>query len=296
MKKMFSWAVLVATIFFLVNLVLSDDNPTTDPKQVFEQVWEKYRGKTVYEREEMWMVILDGVEKMPEKRTKEEVKKLTKKRWGVKMMTRYLKYDSGLLDKIYINFSFPPRDDKTQFLIWRYPDKYDDMWMYSPALTGDRRIRRIPTSAQHEDHFMGSTFTYEDIRRLMGEVGVKAEPFNFKFMPPIAGAIGISVVPRGAWAGVDVDTGYSERRFFVPTGKQYFTVVEYHGKNGLLAKIQKNSYISYQNGLWRPLLVEMYDVRNRSSTILYFAERKFLSEEEIPKRIFEISYMQIHGK
>lgn len=304
MKKLFYWGVLfryffwfaLVTVILLIAVVALGEE--LDSRKVFEKVWEGYRGKeTIYEKEEMWMVIIDGVEETPGKRNLEEVENLTKKRWGVKMMTRYLKYDAGLVDKVYINFSFPPRDDKTQFLIWRYPDKYDDMYMYSPVLIGDRKIRRIPTSAQHEDHFMGSSFTYEDIRRLMGEVGVKAEPFHFEFITSQTGTTGISVVPRDAWSSVraDSDTGYSERRFFKPADKQYFTMVEYY-KNGRLAKIQKNSYISYQNGLWRPLLVEMYDVQNRSSTILYFSERKFLSEEEVPKGVFEANYMMRHGR
>lgn len=292
--RRFFWFALVATGLLIVGLAFGEE---FDPKQTFEQVWERYRGKeTIYEKEEMWMIISD-VETTLGKRSLEEVKKLTKKSWGVKMMTRYLKYDAGLLDKIYINFTFPPRDDHTQFLIWRYPGKYDEMWMYSPALTGDRRIRRIPTSAQTEDHFMGSTFTYEDIRRLMGEVGVKTKPFDFGVVRPSGGGLtGISVrLKKEAWAGAESDTGYSERRFFKPAGESFFTVVEYY-KNGQLAKIQQNSLISYQNGLWRPLLVEMCDVQNKSSTILYFLERKILSEEEVPKGIFEINYLQTHGR
>lgn len=305
-KENFFAALLVLVFYTILALVLlfvklasgGDDVPdSNNPKQVFEEVWEKYRGKeTIYEKEEMWMVIVDDVQETPRKRNLEEVKNLTQKRWGVKMMTRYLKYDTGLLDKVYINFTFPPRDDKTQFLIWRYPNKYDDMWMYSPVLVGDRKIRRIPTSAQHEDYFMGSTLTHEDIRRLMGEVGGKAEPFHFNLMPSDGGITVISVRPKvGTWVGADADTGYSERRFFIPRDKSYFTVVKYY-KNGQLAKIQKNSYISYQNGLWRPLLVEMYDVQNKSSTILYFSERKFFLEKEIPKGIFEINYMMRHGR
>lgn len=293
--KTFFWFAIAVTIALFIGLAFGEE---PDPKQTFEQVWEGYRGKgTIYEKEEMWMVVIDGVEKVPEKRTEGEVKELTKRKWGVKRFTRYLKYDAGLLDKVHIKFTFPPRDSHTQFLIWRYPDRYDEMWLYSPVLVGDRRIRRIATSSQHEDHFMGSSFTYEDIRRLMGEVGVKADPFHFEFVMSKTSTTGISVVPKSAWAGVgvDADTGYSERRFFTPADKKYFTIVEYY-KNGRLAKIQKNSYISYENGLWRPLLVEMYDVQARSSTLLYFSERKFLLEQEVPKRIFEISYMQIHGR
>lgn len=290
---------LIFVLFLLFVKLASggDDAPTPDPKQVFEKVWEGYRGKeTIYEKEEMWMVIIDGVEETPRKRDLNEVEKLTQKRWGVKAMTRYLKYNAGLLDKVYINFTFPPRDAQTQFIIWRYPDQYDEMWMYSPALTGDRKIRRIPTSAQSEDHFMGSSFTYEDIRRLMGEVGVKTAPFDFSFATA-KDTSQISVRPKTEADGVDADTGYSERIFKISSKKEgsFFEEVRYY-KNGQLAKIQKNSRISYQNGLWRPLLVEMYDVQNKSSTILYFLERSFLSEEKIPNGIFEINYMMRHGR
>lgn len=275
MKKMVVFG-LVCVMLFSANSVLADDNA----RRVFETVWERYRSKgTLYEKEEMWMILLERQDREPGTRTEEEAKTLTQKRWGVKRMTRYLKYDAGLLDRVYINFTYPGRESDTQFVIWRYPQKHDDMWMYSPAL-GDRKVRRIPTSAQYEDHFMGSALTYEDVRRLMGEVGAKAEIFNFSFLGSV-----IKVVPGSGVA----DTGYTERRFVVDKNLTFSKV--YYYKSGQLAKIQKNSLISYQNGLWRPLLVEMYDVQKKFSTLLYFSERKFLSEKEVPEGIFEVSYL-----
>lgn len=280
MKKMV-YAVLAALIFLTTSSALSADVSDANARKTFENVWLKYRSDGIlYEKEEMWMILIENQDKEPGARTEEEAKKLIQqKSYGVKKMTRYLKYDAGLLDKVYINFSSPARESNTQFTIWRYPDKHDDVWMYSPVLSGDRKIRRIPTAAQYEDPFMASALTYEDARRLMGEVGKKAGIFNFAFI-----GNNIQVLPSSRVA----DTGYTERRFAVD--KNTFTKVFYY-KNGQLAKIQTNSLISYKNGLWRPLLVEMYDVQKKFSTLLYFSERKFLAEKEVPPGIFEISYL-----
>lgn len=284
MRKIIIVGFLAAVVFFVFHLTVENKAFSLDARQTFELVWNKYRSTGIlYEKEEIWMIFLEGQEKEPGVRTEEEAKKLAQKSWGVKKMIRYLKYDNGLLDRMYIIFTYPGRESNTQFLIYRYPDKYDDLWMYSPVLVGDRKDRRIPTSAQHEDHFMGSALTYEDIRRLTGEVGRKAEVFDFSF---IGGNNLIRVVPSSRV----MDTGYSERRFVVDRTFSFTKVMYY--KNSRLAKIQFNSHISFQNGLWRPLLVEMYDIQKKFSTLLYFAQRKILSEKEVPEGIFEISYLR----
>jgi hypothetical protein len=50
----------------------------------------------------------------------------------------------------------------TAFLIWDYPesDKEDDQWLYLPAM---RKVRRI-SAADRGDYFLGTDFTYEDIK------------------------------------------------------------------------------------------------------------------------------------
>tara|TARA_R110002110_G_scaffold91264_2_gene237407 strand:- start:13069 stop:16263 length:3195 start_codon:yes stop_codon:yes gene_type:complete len=62
----------------------------------------------------------------------------------------------------------------TGFLIWDYPesDKEDDQWLYLPAM---RKVRRI-SAADRGDYFLGTDFTYEDIK-----LDGKLEPADYDF-------------------------------------------------------------------------------------------------------------------
>lgn len=64
--------------------------------------------------------------------------------------------------KTLIRFTGPKRIKDTAFLTFDYQlENHDDeQWMYLPAL---RRERRIPAS-DRGDHFMGSEFSYEDVK------------------------------------------------------------------------------------------------------------------------------------
>jgi hypothetical protein len=63
-----------------------------------------------------------------------------------------------------VTFFVPPTNVKdTGFLTWDYQDATadDDQWLYLPAV---RKIRRI-SSADRGDYFLGTDFTFEDIKR-----------------------------------------------------------------------------------------------------------------------------------
>lgn len=58
-------------------------------------------------------------------------------------------------------FYLEPRNIKgTAFLTYDYPETDDDQWLYLPAL---RKVRRISAS-DRGDYFLGTDFTYEDIK------------------------------------------------------------------------------------------------------------------------------------
>lgn len=57
---------------------------------------------------------------------------------------------------------------KTAFLTYDYPQADDDQWLYLPAM---RKIRRI-SSSDRGDYFLGTDFTYEDIKK-EGKFGIE---------------------------------------------------------------------------------------------------------------------------
>ncbi len=61
--------------------------------------------------------------------------------------------------RFYVLFERPADVSKTAFLVWKYPGREDDRWLYLPALD---LVRRIAASDERTS-FVGSHFFYEDV-------------------------------------------------------------------------------------------------------------------------------------
>ncbi len=79
--------------------------------------------------------------------------------------------------RTFLVFRKPANVDGTSFLTYDYPDagKDDDQWLYLPSL---RKVRRISAS-DRGDYFLGTDFTYEDIKK-SGKL--ELADFNFKHL------------------------------------------------------------------------------------------------------------------
>ena len=67
--------------------------------------------------------------------------------------------ESGGSQKYFIYF-FQPTDVRDMtFMVYKYPSKDDDRWLFVPAIN---MVRRIAAQDKHSS-FVGSDFTYEDI-------------------------------------------------------------------------------------------------------------------------------------
>jgi len=63
-------------------------------------------------------------------------------------------------DQKYFIYFFEPADVRRMtFLVWKYPLKEDDRWIYVPAVDLVRRI----AASDARSSFVGSDFTYEDV-------------------------------------------------------------------------------------------------------------------------------------
>lgn len=79
-------------------------------------------------------------------------------------------------EKRTVIFYLKPKNVKeTAFLTYDYPqaDRDDDQWLYLPAM---RKVRRISAS-NRGDYFLGTDFTYEDIKK---ESKVSIEDYSWK--------------------------------------------------------------------------------------------------------------------
>ncbi len=61
--------------------------------------------------------------------------------------------------RYYIYFHSPADVRGTSFLVWKYPGKESDRWIYLPAL---KLVKRIAADDKRSS-FVGSDFTYEDV-------------------------------------------------------------------------------------------------------------------------------------
>ena len=63
-------------------------------------------------------------------------------------------------DQKYFIYFYQPADVRNMsFMVWKYPKKDDDRWIFIPALNMVRKI----AASDRRSSFVGSDFTYEDI-------------------------------------------------------------------------------------------------------------------------------------
>ena len=81
-----------------------------------------------------------------------------KKRTRVLTMLRR-NLPAGREQRYFLYFHEPGDVRRTAFLVWKYPEKDDDRWIFIPAVNMMRRI----AARDSRSSFVGSDFSYEDI-------------------------------------------------------------------------------------------------------------------------------------
>lgn len=70
-----------------------------------------------------------------------------------------LRKNDGRNQKYFMYFHEPGDVRGTAFLVWKYPEKDDDRWIFVPAVNMVRRI----AARDSRSSFVGSDFSYEDV-------------------------------------------------------------------------------------------------------------------------------------
>ena len=68
-------------------------------------------------------------------------------------------YEEGGNQKYFMYFNKPSDIKGTTFMVYKYPDRDDDRWLFIPAIN---LVKRIAANDKYSS-FVGSDFTYEDI-------------------------------------------------------------------------------------------------------------------------------------
>jgi len=136
------------------------------------------------------------------------------------------------MEKRIIKFLSPPEVKGTGILIFDYPEKSDDMWIYLPAL---RKTRRI-VSTEKSKSFMGSEFSNSD----MTAPGL--EDFNYALIgeETYAGFPCFKVQSTPVSRDKEDEYGYSRSVQWVDKNNYLVHKTEYHDFDGEMFKTIEN--------------------------------------------------------
>lgn len=164
--------------------------------------------------------------------------------------------------RYYIYFHEPADVKGTAFMVWKYPARGDDRWIFIPAL---RLVRRIAADDKRSS-FVGSDFTYEDVsgreledetHTLVGEETLEGRPVYRVESVPKAG---VDYARRLSW--IDVETG-------LPLKEQYYDA------RGELMRTFTADEVREVDGHWTVTRRTMRDEQSGHRTEVVYHEVKY---------------------
>ncbi len=162
-------------------------------------------------------------------------------------------------------YKYPSNVKGTSFLIFDYErlDVDDDQWLYLPAL---RKVRRISTS-NRGDYFLGTDFTYEDIKL---EGRVSTEDYNFTIVKREAGQLLLQAIPKSD--AVAKELGYSKVEFWVSTAHWMITKADYWDVKGKILKTLVASEIYEVDGIMTRHQLKVANHKTGHNTLFIFSD------------------------
>lgn len=171
--------------------------------------------------------------------------------------TSFRKY-FGQEKRTFFVFRKPSNVDGTSFLTFDYPDaeQDDDQWLYLPSL---RKVRRI-SSSDRGDFFLGTDFTYEDIKKA-GKV--ELSDFNFKSLgnetiniaDESIDAIKIEATPKDSARAKNL--GFGNSQLWVNPVNWIIVQAEYQDIKGRALRNYTASDIRQIDGIWTKHTLEV---------------------------------------
>lgn len=167
-------------------------------------------------------------------------------------------------------FYLEPRNIKgTAFLTYDYPDanKDDDQWLYLPAL---RKVRRISAS-DRGDYFLGTDFTYEDIK-LESRVSLDDYTRNTLGEDQVDGVHCLLVESIPVNAEVAAELGYGKVRQCVDDEIWMVRRAEMWDAQGNLLKTVNFRDIRQVQGIWTQHELEVINHKTGHRTRFIFSD------------------------
>lgn len=191
----------------------------------------------------------------------------------VRETTGYRKY-FGDEKRTVLFYQAPANVRDTAFLTYDYkePSTDDDQWLYLPAL---RKVRRISAS-DRGDYFLGTDFTYEDIKK-----EGKIEPGDFYFRTLQEETMGdsqtfmVEATPQSD--AIARELGYGKTQFWVDKANWVIVKAEYWDIKGKPLKTLVASDIRQVDGIWTRHRLMIENLKTGHKTIFTFSEVDYRS-------------------
>jgi len=179
-------------------------------------------------------------------------------------------------EKRTILFYESPKNVKdTGFLTFDYPDpkRDDDQWLYLPAL---RKVRRISAS-DRGDYFLGTDFTYEDIKK---ESKVSIEDYTRKTIgeETIDGHHTYIIESVPVNKKIAKELGYGRVMQWVDAEIWMIRKSDFWDERGKTLKTIYNKDIRLVQGIWTSHRIEAENHKTKHKTIFIFSDVDYQSE------------------
>ncbi len=248
-------------LFILATPALLTAQELPDGIAIVEKVNSRDDGQSV--KRDMKMTLIDRRDKIRERET-----------------VGYRKYYGEEKRSIFF-YQSPTNVKGTAFLTYDYadPDKEDDQWLYLPAL---RKTRRISAS-DRGDYFLGTDFTYEDIKL---ETKLGKEDYNWKTIGTDTvdshNVIVLEAIP------VDKETaeelGYGKIHSYIDPDIWISRKGEFWDERMNRLKTIRIKDIRKVDGIWTAHRLEAENHKTGHRTIFEFSNVDY--EESVPDRLF----------
>ncbi|MDQ6974444.1 MAG: outer membrane lipoprotein-sorting protein [Mariprofundaceae bacterium] len=185
-------------------------------------------------------------------------------------------------------FLTPANIRDTALLTWDYDgiEKDDDQWLYLPAL---KKVRRI-SSSDRGDYFMGTDFTFEDIKQTP-----ELEDYNW-VLTGSETLDGFDVWVVEAEPKTDAlkrNLGYAKIRYYVRKDISMYIKVDFWDRKGQALKHLVSTGIKKIDGIWTATGGVMINVQTGHRTELTFSDHQYntkLSDRVFSERMLKRGY------
>ena len=183
----------------------------------------------------------------------------------------YRKY-YGEDKKSILFYTAPKRLAGTGFLTYDNAKSDDEQWLYLPAI---RKVRRV-SAADRGDWFLGTDFSYEDIKK---ETKISKEDYSFKLLgeEQLEGHVVYKMESIAKSAEIAKELGYSKLVSWVDKEIFINRKVEFYDERGELLKSLLNQDISQVDGIWTIHHMKMTNHQNGHVSNFYFSNVDYKS-------------------